>query len=203
MIILIFPLTNCNRSRQSYDTTNTTFAHIIYYLAKYPQWQQKLYDEIKANETQLDYEHLKTLKVLNGIIYETLRLDPPLSAIQREAVEDTYVGDSNIFVTKGTIISIHIYTIHRDPEYFRDPLAFKPERFIDADVEASPAFIPFGIGPRLCVGMRFALNELRIGTARFVQEFRVEENPNLELEYFKGSFLQSPKNVMVKLWTRE
>lgn len=73
------------------------------------------------------------------------------------------------------------YAIHRDPEYFPDPLRFNPERFVDKSAESNPAFMPFGLGPRMCVGMRFAQNELRIALANFVLNYRLLPNPNLEV----------------------
>lgn len=186
----------------SYDTTNTTLSHALYYLIKYPQWQEKLYEEIKANDTRLDYENLKSLKVLNGIINEVLRLNPPLLEIQRETVAGTYLGDTGIWLPANTLVSIQPYIIHRDSEYFPDPEEFKPERFIDGDAESSPAFIPFGLGPRLCVGMRFAINELRFALSKLIQNYRLEPNPQLKLDYFNGSILMSPKSVMVKISAR-
>lgn len=157
---------------------------------------------MKANENNLDYEHLKTFPVLNAIINETLRLNPPLLVINREAVVDTYISDTGIFVPAGTMISIQPYIIHRDPEYFPEPDSFKPERFIEGDAESSLAFMPFGTGPRLCVGMRFALNELRLALAQFVKHYRLHTNEQLKLDYFNGNILMSPKNVMVKIASR-
>src|SRR5699024_10028326 len=69
-----------------FDTTHATFDHVIYYLSKYPEWQERLYQELVENRNELDYEKFKHLPILNAIIDETLRLNPPLVMIQRESV---------------------------------------------------------------------------------------------------------------------
>src|SRR5699024_4790472 len=71
-----------------FDTTHATFDHVMYYLSKYPEWQEKLYQELAENRNELDYEKYKQLPFLNAIIDETLRLNPPLLGVQRGAVQD-------------------------------------------------------------------------------------------------------------------
>src|SRR5699024_9239241 len=176
------------------------FDHVMYYLSKYPEWQEKLYPELAENRNELDYEKYKQLPFLNAIIDETLRLNPPLLGVQRGAVQDCELTDTGLKIPKDTLITIIPYVIHRDPEYFPDPNTFKPERFLDKlqVAESNFAYMPFGVGPRLCVGMRFAQNELRIGLAHFVLNYKVTMDPKFEPEYFNGSILMSPKELKVK-----
>ena len=168
-----------------FDTTHATFDHIIYYLAQYPEWQEKLYQELFAAADQLDYDQLRSLPVLNAIIGETLRLNPPLLVVQRQSVADCELLDTGIKIQKNTLISIQPYIVHRNPEYFPDPLKFKPERFLTEDksqsAESHFAYMPFGVGPRLCVGMRFAQNELRIGLANLILNYRITIDPNFKV----------------------
>ena len=140
--------------------------------------------------------------ILDGVINEVLRLRPPLSVISRVASEDCYLGNTGILLKKGTQIITNPNVIHTDPDYFRDPLEFLPERFINKEPETVNNFIPFGYGNRLCVGQRFAQNELRLGLAKLILNYRVTKTENTKMEYFNGSPLLSPKNMFVKISKR-
>lgn len=164
-----------------YDTTNTTFCHLVYYLSKHPEWQDNLFEELSQIDNGLSYENLTNQPVLNAVIKETLRLNPPLSEFNREANEDFYFEQLKIMIPKNTMILIQPYAIHRNADYFDDPESFRPERWLSDNPDPHGAYIPFGIGNRLCVGMRFALNELRFGLAHFVLNYRVKANPDLKV----------------------
>src|SRR6218665_3706607 len=88
-----------------YDTTNSAFDHTMYFLGKYPEWQEKLYDELKGKD--LEYDRLLSLPILNAIIYEVLRLKPSLTAFDRVANKDCYLLDTGIAIEKGNIIIYH------------------------------------------------------------------------------------------------
>lgn len=135
-----------------YDTTSATLLHVIYFLTQHPEWQEKLYQEVYKMKDNLDYDNLKKMPILNGIINETLRLCPPLLEFHRVAKEDCTLLDTGIKIPKGTSIAIRPQAIHFDPEYFDEPAVFNPERQHESNI----AFMPFGVGNRLCVGMRFA-----------------------------------------------
>ncbi|XP_075681360.1 cytochrome P450 3A8-like [Dermatophagoides pteronyssinus] len=186
-----------------YDTTNVTLCHIIYYLIKHPEWQDKLYEELSITDSKLDYESLRNLPILNGIICETLRLKPPLVSVQRTAARDTTLLNTGIKIPAEVSIIFHPYIMHRMPEYFPDPESFKPERFIgENSMESSIAYMPFGTGNRLCVGMRFAQNELRAAVAQLILHYRLIPDPDLKLYYFKGNVILSPKQVMIQIAKR-
>ena len=140
--------------------------------------------------------------VLDGFINEVLRLRPPLDVISRVSTEDCYLGNTGILLKKGTQIVTHPHMIHTDPDYFRDPLKFLPERFINKEPETVNNFIPFGYGNRLCVGQRFAQNELRLGLAKLILNYQVQKTVNTKMEYFHGSPLLSPKNMFVTISKR-
>ena len=137
---------------KGYDTTSATFVHVIYFLTQFIDWQEKLFREIFQMKDNLDYDNLKKLPILNGIINETLRLCPPLLEFQRVAKKDCTLLNTGIKIPKGTAIAIRPQALHFDPEYFDQPAVFNPER----QHESNDAFLPFGVGNRLCVGMRFA-----------------------------------------------
>lgn len=113
------------------------------------------------------------------VIQEVLRLYPPAAFVSREALEDTQVG--NISVPKGVCLWTLIPTLHRDTEIWGpDANEFKPERFIDGVSKAckSPqAYIPFGLGPRLCLGKNLAMVELKVVLSLVISKFSFSLSP--------------------------
>ncbi|PKI33895.1 hypothetical protein CRG98_045725 [Punica granatum] len=107
------------------------------------------------------------------VIQEALRLYPPAAFVSREALEDTKVG--NIIVPKNVCIWTLIPTLHRDPDiWWPDANKFKPERFVDGVSKACKypqAYIPFGLGPRLCLGRNFAMVQLKVVLSLIVSRY--------------------------------
>ncbi|CAG2180351.1 unnamed protein product [Oppiella nova] len=183
-----------------YDTTSAALTHTIYYLSQHPECQQKLYEELKTCD-EFTYEKLVHLKYLNAVINETLRLAPSLTRIQRECVQDYKLGNTGITIPKGASIEIYPYAIHRDPEYWPNPNDFIPDRFLEP-THHPYAFIPFGGGPRLCIGQRFALNEMRMCLAKLINKYQFDLSNKTKLDYFTGSLLMSPKELLVDIKAR-
>ncbi|CAG2115247.1 unnamed protein product, partial [Medioppia subpectinata] len=146
-----------------YDTTSASLSHVVYYLSQNKDKQQILREELNALDTDFTYENLNQCQYLNAVIDETLRLAPPLGTIQRECVKEYKLGNT------GT-----------DPEFFPDPDQFKPERFLNP-THHPYAYLPFGCGPRHCVGVRFALNEMRMCIAKIVHNFEFTLAPGFQL----------------------
>jgi cytochrome P450 family 3 subfamily A len=163
-----------------FDTTGSTLAHVFYYLAKYQDSQQKLYEEISSIDKYTN-ESLTELKYLNAIILETLRLSPPIMRIERVSVEDYILGDTGIGIPAGSVVTFCPYSLHRDRRFFEDPDQFRPERFIGEERHNSHAFIAFGGGPQNCLGMRFAMIQMRICLAKLCKRFRFKLSPNTKV----------------------
>ncbi|XP_070392688.1 cytochrome P450 3A14-like [Dermacentor albipictus] len=166
-----------------FESTATALSFITYSLAKHPDVQEKLRREVidaVGPDGSLDYETImKKLKYLEYVVDETLRLYPPaLSNVNRMAKEDfEYNG---IKYKAGTNVMAALYQIQRDPRYFSNPLQFNPDRFSPANeaLFTKAAFIPFGVGPRNCAGMKLALLKLRYTVAKMVQKYRMELGPS-------------------------
>ncbi|CAG2180336.1 unnamed protein product, partial [Oppiella nova] len=137
-----------------YDTTSAAITHAIYYLSQNNDCQQRLYNELKTCD-EFTYEKLGHLKYLNAVINETLRLAPSLTRIQRECLQDYKLGNTGITIPKGTSVEIVPYALHRQPDLWPNPNDFIPDRFLEP-THHPYAYIPFGGGPRLCIGQRFA-----------------------------------------------
>lgn len=164
-----------------FETTATALSYVVFLLAKHQDVQERLRQEIMdavaANNGVLDYEtFMKKMKYLGQVVDEALRLNPPgLTFVTRKAKEDfQYNG---ITFKAGTAFMVSQYHIMRDPRYWTDPSVFNPDRF-SGDHDAILRHMPFGVGPRNCVGMRLALFKIRYTIARLLQKYRLELGPS-------------------------
>ncbi|CAG2108825.1 unnamed protein product [Medioppia subpectinata] len=185
-----------------YDTTSAAITHAIYYLSQNKDCQQKLYEELQSCD-EFTYEKLAHFKYLNAVISETLRLAPSLTRIQRESLTDYKLGNTGITIPKGTSVEIVPYTLHRQPDLWPNPNDFIPDRFLEP-THHPYAYIPFGGGPRVCIGQRFAMQEMRMCLAKLIKQFEFDpvDKTQTKLEYFTGSLLMSPKELMVNIKSR-
>ncbi|KAL8919744.1 MAG: hypothetical protein Q9208_006610 [Pyrenodesmia sp. 3 TL-2023] len=160
------------------DTTAALLSNLFFVLARNPEVHKRLHEEIgtlKGREPTLD--DLKGLKYLAACLNETLRLYPIVQGTSRITLKDLVLpeggGDdhrSPILVTKGTLIMLHFHAMHkREDLWGPDALDFRPERW--GDEKSSWKFLPFGGGPRNCIGQQFALTEASYAAARLLQSF--------------------------------
>ncbi|CAN7974914.1 unnamed protein product [Ixodes persulcatus] len=194
------------------DTSATLLAHAIYMLALHPEAQAKLRKEadecFEKHGEELTMDVVSKLKYVHGVVSETLRMLPPATRLERLAAEDYVLGDTGIKVPKGCIIAIPIYSMHHDPEYFPDPFTFKPERqeTIRTNIESIRpyTYLPFGAGPRNCIGNRFALEAIKIALLHVVRsvEFYRSQNTRVPLEFLFRLRLLQAKDVTVGIRKR-
>ncbi|CAG2174354.1 unnamed protein product, partial [Oppiella nova] len=166
-----------------YDTASSTMIHSIFYLSTNMDCQTRLFEELSTcNEFTNDTTMY--LKYLNAVIHETLRLAPPLTLYHRVCRQDYKLGDTGIIIPKGTNVEIFPYALHRDPDYWPNPDDFIPDRWFEP-THTPYAYIPFGGGPRVCLGQRFAMNEMRMCLAKLFSkyEFTLAQPPGLIYGY--------------------
>jgi cytochrome P450 len=192
-----------------YETTATTLSFCSYELALHPEIQERLYKETESafdENGEINYETLSKLPFLDSVISETLRLYPPLLRLEREAMEDIDLDNSNVKISKGVIVEIPVYAIHHDSEYYENPFVFNPDRFMPQNRSniIPYSYIPFGAGPRNCIGMRFALLEAKLALAKITQKFRFFRTPKTEvpLRYSLGRRLLQAKSLIVGIERR-
>ncbi|MFC7080583.1 cytochrome P450 [Halorussus caseinilyticus] len=188
-----------------HETTALALTFTFFVLAQNPGVEEKLLAELDDvlggdRPTMAD---LNDLTYLEQVVQESMRLYPPVPGIVREPVEDDYVGDYRI--PAGVTVSMSQYHVHRDPRWYDDPMAFRPERWTDGFRESIPrlAYFPFAAGPRRCIGDRFAMLEARLVLATILQEFHLElvSSPALDLQ---PSITARPQNpVQMKIHERE
>nr|XP_012223674.1 PREDICTED: cytochrome P450 9e2-like [Linepithema humile] len=156
-----------------FETVSTLMCFAAHEIAVNPSVQAKLHDEIdqvlKTTNGDLTYESVNGMQYLDAVINEALRLWPVQVFVDRLCVQDFELppalpGDKSFVVKKGRSIWFPVYGLHRDPKYFERPNEFDPNRFLDENKKNMnlAAYIPFGIGPRMCIGNRFALLETKV-----------------------------------------
>jgi cytochrome P450 len=154
-----------------HETTATALFWSLYLLALDPSTQEKLAAEARqvAANGDLDVEQPKFAR---AVVDETMRLYPPAFLISRAALaSDTVAG---MPIRKNDVILIAPWLLHRHEKLWRDPNAFIPERFMPpAPPPDRFAYLPFGVGPRICIGAHFALVEATLTLARIIGAFRV------------------------------
>ena len=148
-----------------------------YLLATNPDIEDRLYNEVSAAmgaDGEIDYDRLHSLTYLDACISETLRLFPPVPRLDRECNTDMKLGDSQIRLQKGQIAEILVYAMHHNPDYFPDPSHYRPDRFLpdNKHLIIPYSYMPFGNGPRNCIGMRFALMEIKLAMAHMLTRFK-------------------------------
>ncbi|XP_059171875.1 cytochrome P450 3A24-like [Physella acuta] len=191
------------------ETVSSALQGILYCLALNPDVQLKVLEEIDQvipDGEDLEYEHLSQLKYTEQVINECLRLFPLVNSLMREAAETrTYNG---VTIPKGAIVTIPINIIMTDPELWPEPKKFDPERFTPENkAKRDPfSYIPFGYGPRICLGQRLAMMELKTIMVYLLKEFRFElsertepkKGVNIEMETVVGFVSRPVKPVQLE-----
>lgn len=191
------------------ETTSTLLTWTSYNLAMNPDVQDKLFAELSQAQKengQLDYETLFTLKYLDSVINETLRLFPLVPSYERVVTADHKLPNS-VLVKKGVVIRIPVYTLHRDEEHFEEPEKFDPERFMPENkAHLKPfTFLPFVDGPRNCIGKRFALLAAKLTLAKLCLKYKFVKCQNTPetINFVKNSFILEVDNFRLRLEGRE
>ncbi|CAH1253372.1 CYP3A43 [Branchiostoma lanceolatum] len=165
----------------AFDTVSITMSFTLYHLAMDQEIQDKARQEINeivGNEGKLDYEAVQKMSYIEMCIMETLRLYPLVAYITRVTNEDARL--KWFTVPKDMVVIVPALAIHYDPARWNEPRKFIPERFTKEEREKRNAFdwLPFGVGPRNCIGMRLALMELKVGLAKVLMNYRITTGPD-------------------------
>nr|XP_018897014.1 PREDICTED: probable cytochrome P450 6a13 [Bemisia tabaci] len=162
-----------------FESSSITLSYCLYELALNPDIMDKLHDEIHqvldARDGKLDYDTFKEMPYLECVIYETLRKYPTLGWLDRICTKTFEDPNSSLIIDENTNVIIPVYALHHDPQYFPNPQKFDPERF-NAENKSSivpGTYLPFGAGPRICVGMRFALLEIKAALTLIIGKYTV------------------------------
>lgn len=186
-----------------FETSSTTLSFLLYELALNPDIQQRLREEIftvvENHGGKVTYECVNSMPYMKQVISETLRKYPVLPHLQRQAIADYVVpGHPKYVIEKGTNVFIPVIAIHHDPEIYPEPEKFDPERFAPEELLSrdSITWLPFGDGPRNCIGLRFGQMQIRTALTYLLRKFEFRTSPETEipLEYDLKQFLTFTKS---------
>lgn len=183
-----------------HETTSNAITWTFHQLLKYPEVYKKVQDEIRTlvSGDAPSYAELETLVYTQAVLKESMRLYPPFWRISRQATVDTKVKGFDI--PKGTNVVASIYTIQRKEEHWKDALIFRPERFLDESQEAHKfAYIPFGAGPRICIGMHLAMNEAITILATCIKNYNFTKSFEKDPELLLSMTMQPKGGCVVKI----
>jgi cytochrome P450 len=184
-----------------HETTALVLTYSLYLLATHPERQARLAEELARvlGGRAPGLDDLESLAYTDAVVQESMRLYPPAWAIAREAL--TEVEISGWRFPKGAEFVTSPWVVHRDPRNFEDPDAFVPERWLGELAHRLPrfAYFPFGGGPRVCIGNRFAIMEAKLVLAVVLQRFRFEPIPETKLALLPSVTLRPRNGVRLRL----
>ncbi|XP_044740007.1 probable cytochrome P450 4p3, partial [Chrysoperla carnea] len=191
-----------------YETTAITLSFLLLHLAVYKDIQTKLYNEIievlgDQNVLSMNVDDLPELIYMDMVLKESMRLTPTAPVISREASQDIKID--NYTIPKGANILIPIINIHRNPEYWENPLKFDPERFTSENMKNRHpyAYMPFGAGPRSCLGRRYAWIFMKTALVALLSRYEFHTDINLDtLRFEAGMSLKLVNGYPVRITPR-
>lgn len=190
-----------------YETTSSSLTFLSYNLATNPQVMKKLQEEVDAtfpNKAPIQYQELMQMEYLDCVINESLRLFPIASRLERVAKASVEIN--GFVIPKGMVVVVPTWPMHRDPEIWPEPEKFKPERFSKENKETIDpySYMPFGAGPRNCIGMRFALVVMKLAIVEILQRysFSVCKETEIPFELDIQGLLQPKRPIKLKLVPR-
>ncbi|KAH9523612.1 hypothetical protein Btru_040452 [Bulinus truncatus] len=186
-----------------YETASSTLQFLLYELATHKEVMEKMTAEIDdvIGGQEPTYDLCQNLKYMEAAVNETLRMYPPLSVLTRECSKPTKLF--NLDLPAKTAVVIPMYNLQRDPEFWKNPNEFNPDRFL----EGSPSykaynpftFLPFGVGPRLCVGMLLGLLETKLALVHILKRVSVTKATPEVLKLNDFTMVLQP-SVPIKLY---
>ncbi|GMR41540.1 hypothetical protein PMAYCL1PPCAC_11735 [Pristionchus mayeri] len=189
-----------------FDTTANALGYTSWMLANHPEVMRRCQEEIDefCCDESISYEDLSNLTYIEAVCKETLRFYPlGAFANSRQCMKETEV--CGLIVEKGTNVQVDTYGLHFDRSIWgEDADEFKPERWLDADRRVpSHAYIPFGVGPRICIGMRLAMMEEKLALAHILRKFDIVKETTVTELKLQGSLTITPVEVPVKIMKRK
>lgn len=175
-----------------HETTSNVMTWTFYLLSEHSDIRKKVLDEIRTNISptgDISNSDLEKLELTSRVLQESMRLYPPAWVIERSSIGEDTIG--GVKIPAGSMVSVCTYAVHRNPKYWEDPEKFDPDRFLPENEikRHNFAYIPFGGGPRICIGNNFAFTEammilasiLRVYEPLLAPGHKVEKEPLITL----------------------
>ncbi|PNF31791.1 putative cytochrome P450 6a14 [Cryptotermes secundus] len=187
-----------------FETSSTTMTFCLYEMSVNPDIQERLRTEIdmvlEKHDGKLSYEAVQEMSYLDKVVSETLRKYPPLPTVNRESSKKYKIPETDIVLDTGTRVFIPVIGLHHDPKYYPEPDRFDPERFSEEEKQKRHhyVYLPFGEGPRICIGMRFGLMQTKVGLVSLLSkyQFSVSKKTPVPLMFDPRSFILAPAGGM-------
>ena len=187
-----------------HETTANALTWTLYLLSQFPDADERVAREVRGlDDAAISQGALPSLPYTSAVLDEALRLYPPAPFISREAVEKDIVG--GVAIGPRTSVLISTWILHRHQRLWERPDEFDPERFLDERKEriARFSYLPFGAGPRICIGMGFAMQEALIVLAAIMRRYRLELEPGETVEPLARITLRPKGGMRMRLHRRE
>lgn len=175
---------------EGFETSSSTLGFLIYNLAANPEIQERLYEEIQhvleQSNNEVSYDVMQKMDYLDWALQESLRLSPVIPMMQRLCTKKyplrRHINGKPVetWIKEGTTITVPVLSLHMDPKYYPEPEKFLPERFSPEEklTRTEMVYLPFGEGPRMCMGMRFGQTQVKAALLRLMQKFKFHVSPN-------------------------
>jgi cytochrome P450 len=186
-----------------HETSASALTWAIYLLSLYPDIQEKAYKEVMdvVRDGEFDAMVIKKMPLLTNIFKETLRLYPPVGFFARENTHETTMRDKTI--QKGASVVVSPWLIHRNPDFWDNPNGFDPDRFNDPKSIQKDTYLPFGMGPRICIGASFALQEAVLILATILRDFKIQLQEDFVPDVVGRLTVRSANGMLIILTKRE
>jgi cytochrome P450 len=188
-----------------HETTAMALTWTWYLLSQHPEVEERLLREVSRvlRGRAPTVADLPELPYTDMVVREAMRLYPPAAGFAREPIEDVHIGGYN--VPTGSLVTVNTYALHHDPRFFDEPERFNPERFSAGWEERIPryAFLPFGGGPRVCIGNGFAMMEARLILATVVQRCQLSLEPGQEIVPMQLVTVRPKHGIRMRMAVRE
>jgi cytochrome P450 len=188
-----------------HETSAMAMSWAWYLLATHPEVEQKLLQSVKdtLGDSDPTFEQTRNLGYALQVVEETMRLYPPAWIIDREALEDDEF--EGVKIKKGQGVNCLIYSVHHNEKYWHNAEQFDPERFTTENKakQLPYSYMPFGGGPRLCIGNNFALMEMQFVLAMMVRRYTFELVPNQRIDVNPLITLRPRNGIKVKVRKRK
>lgn len=184
-----------------FETSSSTMTNCLYELSINEDIQKKVREEVrkatKKHDGKISYDSISEMPYLEQCINETLRKYPVVTALQRCSIQDYKIPDTDIILPKGTAISIPVYGINWDEDIYPNPSKFDPDRFSPEETQKRHPFtqLGFGEGPRICIGMRFGIVEMKLGLAKILLRYKFtldRSKTSVPLKFAPNNFILTP-----------
>ena len=181
-----------------HDTSTAQLAWTLHLLGKHPDWLAQVQHNVRdtLGDSPPTAKNTQGLIPLQQTIKESLRLFPPIHAGNRFAVRDVEIDGYSI--SAGTRVMVSIFLAHRHPDYWENPAEFHPQRWQKEFRPAAFSYIPFGAGPRNCIGGDFAQHEISVVLSRILQRTTLSQR-NSDIRMHMGATLEPRPNPRIKI----